>query len=156
MFSIKGGCRNSCRCCFVLFRVHNPHLDRSPLLYGLASPLTCSPLPVHTFVMTPSLVRAFVAHPTSLVQRSFRSRICATHPPAHLLLRHVASRTALAISGGRRCLSGTPGRGAGEGNFGDDIADLNAEIEGFVGDLGDPDFDTTAPSGEPTNACCLY
>jgi len=51
-----------------------------------------------------------------------------------------------------RSMSGmTDGRDAGNGGgtdgLSEEIADLNAEIEGFVGDLGDPDFDTTPASG---------
>lgn len=98
--------------------------------------------------MRPPLTRALAACPSPLVQLSLRGRISSQRPVAPFLVKHLARRgTAVDISGGWRRLSGTTGRGAGEGNFGDDIADLNAEIEGFVGDLGDPDFDTTAPSG---------
>lgn len=92
--------------------------------------------------MRPSLVRAFAVHPKYSAQRSLRGRFGARHSTIPVLVKHGES--------GRRRSSGTPGRrgaGEGEGNFSDDIADLNAEIGGFVGDLGDPDFDTTAPSG---------
>ncbi len=52
-----------------------------------------------------------------------------------------------------RSISGTAdgrdtGSGRGTAGLREEIADLNAEIGGFVGDLGDPDFDTTpAASG---------
>lgn len=48
---------------------------------------------------------------------------------------------------GSRAMSGTTDGRDEENCLGEEIADLNAEIEGFVGDLGDPDFDTTPPSG---------
>ena len=83
-------------------------------------------------------MRAFAVHPKCLAQRSLRSRFGARHSTIPVLVKHGES--------GRRRSSGR-GAGEGEGNFSDDIADLNAEIGGFVGDLGDPDFDTTAPSG---------
>lgn len=100
----------------------------------------------------PSAVRAFAAHPTPLLQRSLRGWISWPHREIPLLVKNVASSATQTVVtyGGRRRLSGTAGGGAGQGTFGKDIADLNAEIEGFVGDLGDPDFDTTAPSGKST------